>query len=135
MVPQATRFEGIWSRKISHSAMPRKRSSRRSRPEVTAAACTAGGLSGACIPGDRSGACIPGDLSALMGIAESRPGLDSLNPVWVGDRAQRAQIHSVMAGLDPAIHLFREDFFAMDPRVISASTRVFDALLPAGDVR
>jgi len=23
----------------------------------------------------------------------------------------------------------------MDPRVISASTRVFDALLPAGDVR
>jgi hypothetical protein len=41
-----------------------------------------------------------------------------------------------MAGLDPAIHLLRKDFLRrmMDPRVISASTRVFDALLPAGDV-
>jgi hypothetical protein len=48
-----------------------------------------------------------------------------------------------MAGLEPAIHRLRETsfFFAtlffvkeMAPRVISASTRVFDALLPAGDV-
>jgi hypothetical protein len=39
-----------------------------------------------------------------------------------------------MAGLDPAIHPFAKTFTKkMDPRVISASTRVFDALLPAGD--
>jgi hypothetical protein len=45
--------------------------------------------------------------------------------------------YGVMAGLDPAIHLLRKDFLRrmMDPRVISAFTRVFDALLPAGDVR
>ena len=40
----------------------------------------------------------------------------------------------VMAGLDPAIHPFAKTLTKMmDPRVISASTRVFDALLPAGD--
>jgi hypothetical protein len=39
-----------------------------------------------------------------------------------------------MAGLDPAIHPFAKTLTKMmDPRVISASTRVFDALLPAGD--
>jgi hypothetical protein len=40
-----------------------------------------------------------------------------------------------MAGLDPAIHLLRKKHYTknLDPRVISASTRVFDALLPAGD--
>jgi hypothetical protein len=42
----------------------------------------------------------------------------------------------VIAGLGPAIHLLCETLYAkkMDPRVISASTRVFDALLPAGDL-
>src|ERR1041384_1853896 len=100
MVPQATRFEGIWSRKMGQSAMPRKRSSRRSRPGVTTAACTAGARSAAsiaeagsaaCTPGDRSGACIPGDLSALMDWGESRPGLDSLNPVLLGAGLVRAK--------------------------------------------
>jgi hypothetical protein len=41
---------------------------------------------------------------------------------------------AVMAGLDPAIHPLRlKRFFSMDARVISAFTRVFDALLPAHD--
>ena len=41
----------------------------------------------------------------------------------------------VIAGLDPAIHRFLQNVFAkkMDARVISAFTRVFDALLPAHD--
>jgi hypothetical protein len=41
----------------------------------------------------------------------------------------------VIAGLDPAIHHFSKKDFAkkMDARVISAFTRVFDALLPAHD--
>jgi hypothetical protein len=39
----------------------------------------------------------------------------------------------VIAGLDPAIHGFEEVLFSMDARVISAFTRVFDALLPARD--
>src|SRR5262249_20313131 len=51
MVAQATRFDGIWSRKISQSAIPRNKSSRRSRPVVTtgAGACIGGILS----PGGR----------------------------------------------------------------------------------
>ena len=36
---------------------------------------------------------------------------------------QRRQI-IVTAGLDPAVHLLRENFFAMDARVVSAFTRV-----------
>ena len=39
----------------------------------------------------------------------------------------------VTAGLDPAVHLVRENFFAMDARVISASTRVHSR--PKGRVR
>src|SRR5438552_10185812 len=41
----------------------------------------------------------------------------------------------VIAGLDPAIHPLRKNLLAkkMDARVISAFTRVFDALLPAHD--
>jgi len=41
----------------------------------------------------------------------------------------------VIAGLDPAIHQSWEKLLAkkMDARVISAFTRVFDALLPAHD--
>jgi hypothetical protein len=41
----------------------------------------------------------------------------------------------VIAGLDPAIHPVSREPFAkkMDARVISAFTRVFDALLPAHD--
>src|SRR5437762_1068431 len=35
MVSQLTMFDGIWSRKISHSARPRNRSRRRSRPAGT----------------------------------------------------------------------------------------------------
>ena len=45
---------------------------------------------------------------------------------------QRRQI-IVTAGLDPAVHLVRENFFAMDARVISASTRVHSR--PKGRVR
>jgi hypothetical protein len=43
---------------------------------------------------------------------------------------------AVIAGLDPAIHPFLQNLFAkkMDARVISAFTRVFDALLPAHDL-
>jgi hypothetical protein len=37
---------------------------------------------------------------------------------------------TVIAGLDPAIHPLRKK---MDARVISAFTRVFDALLPGHD--
>ena len=39
---------------------------------------------------------------------------------------------AVIVGLDPAIHHLRENLLAkkMDARVISAFTRVFDALLP-----
>jgi|APPan5920702752_1055751.scaffolds.fasta_scaffold149356_2 hypothetical protein len=58
---------------------------------------------------------------------------------------QRRQI-IVTAGLDPAVHLLRENFFAMDARVVSAFTRVHspsktgvnaleNALLPAHDGR
>jgi hypothetical protein len=39
----------------------------------------------------------------------------------------------VIAGLDPVIHRFERIAFSMDARVISAFTRVFDALLPAHD--
>src|SRR5215831_8105276 len=97
--------------------MPRKRSSRRSRPGVTTAACTAGAFSAdcaagarsaACTPGDLSGACIPGDLSALMDFAESRPGLDSLNPVCVG------------TGVVPALFSTQEDVDAREQRTRSA---------------
>jgi hypothetical protein len=44
-------------------------------------------------------------------------------------------MRDVMAGLDPAIHHLRKNLLSkrMDPRVESAFTRVFDALLPAGD--
>jgi len=34
---------------------------------------------------------------------------------------------------DPAIHPLKEALFPMDARVLSAFTRVFDALLPAHD--
>jgi hypothetical protein len=42
---------------------------------------------------------------------------------------------TVVAGLDPAIDQLCKNFIAnkMDARVISAFTRVFDALLPAHD--
>ena len=52
------------------------------------------------------------------------------------ERRSAQSVHSVIAGLDPAIHPLRKNFFAkkkMDARVISAFTRVFDALLPAHD--
>src|SRR5258705_13253268 len=46
MVTQLTAFEGIWSRKISQRAMPRNKSSRRSRlVAVTTGACMDGDLS------------------------------------------------------------------------------------------
>ena len=45
----------------------------------------------------------------------------------------RADLSTVIAGLDPAIHRFDEIFLLMDARVISAFTRVFDALLPGHD--
>jgi NitT/TauT family transport system permease protein len=46
-----------------------------------------------------------------------------------------AKVKVVIAGLDPAIHPSLQKTFAkkMDARVISAFTRVFDALLPAHD--
>jgi len=45
------------------------------------------------------------------------------------------RIEAVIAGLDSAIHRLRKTFFVkeMDARVVSAFTRVFDALCPAHD--
>jgi hypothetical protein len=45
-----------------------------------------------------------------------------------------ADLATVIAGLDPAIHPLDEALsYSMDAWVISAFTRVFDALLPAHD--
>src|SRR5436190_22372877 len=52
--------------------------------------------------------------------------------LWTQSNPHQA---AVIAGLDPAIHHFWKMFLTkeMDARVISAFTRVFDALLPAHD--
>src|SRR5262245_3327230 len=46
MVIQLTMLDGMWSRKMSQSAIPRNRSSRRSRWDGTAGVGTAGGIEG-----------------------------------------------------------------------------------------
>src|SRR5471032_2721494 len=54
MVIQFTMFVGIWSRKISQSAMPRNRSSRRSRSAVIVGAIEIDRSRAAIFSGDRS---------------------------------------------------------------------------------
>jgi hypothetical protein len=48
-------------------------------------------------------------------------------------RAVGADLSTVIAGLDPAIHPFNEMLFLMDARVISAFTRVFRRAMPGHD--
>src|SRR5205085_86762 len=60
MVIQLTMFEGIWSRKISHSASPRNRSSRRSRSGGGVAGTGVSRRTGADGAGSKSTACAKG---------------------------------------------------------------------------